>query len=118
MQNDLEPRVAELERLMREHAHNGFYGGLIDLKNTFGALKTITVAGDLTNQLASYPTKFSDQVFIDATTAILKLYIYDTASKVWKDMVLSGKSGTNAYNLALAGGGSVLLTFTDGILTS
>ncbi len=85
----MEERIAKLEQQMREHYHNGVVGRQIDIENTVGFIKTVTVATELTRILASTPRKFTEQILIDTTTATKKLYVYDTIGKVWRSTTIA-----------------------------
>jgi hypothetical protein len=85
----MEQRIALLEQQMREHTHNGFLGGEIDIKNIRGTFRTITVAADLTKILAAGVTRLADQIVIDTTTGTKKLYVYDTVGAVWRSCTIS-----------------------------
>lgn len=85
----LQDRVTQLERKLQEHNHNGLNGGLVRFDNIDGSIRTITVATDLTNILASTPRKISEQILIDTTTATKKLYIYDMVGGVWRSATLT-----------------------------
>lgn len=82
-------RLEELERQMREHAHNGFYGTEVDLRNIRNMVQTVTVAADLTKILAGKPTRFIDQFLIDTSTGTKKLYVYDGVGAVWRSTTIA-----------------------------
>ncbi len=82
-------RLEALETQMREHTHNGFYGGEVSINNLRGVIKTVTVAADLTKFLATNPLRFVDQFLIDTTTGTKKLYVYDGVGAVWRSTTIS-----------------------------
>lgn len=86
---DIEQRLQNLEREMKEHHHNGVVGGPVEVRDLFGVLKTITIAGDLTNALATKPGRLIDQILIDTTTATKKLYVYDSVGNVWRSVTIA-----------------------------
>jgi hypothetical protein len=89
---DLEQRVLKLEAEMREHAHNGYVGGQIYVKNVWGLFQTVTTAGDLTIRLAGSPKSIYEQLFIDVSTGTKKLYIYDSTGAttgVWRSVTIA-----------------------------
>lgn len=87
--SNLENRIAMLEQQMREHYHDGFLGRQISVLNLIDVLKTVTVAAELTNILASKPKSLVEQLFIDTTTATKKLYIYDAVGSVWRSVTIA-----------------------------
>lgn len=87
--SNMEQRVQELERQMREHFHNGVEGQQIEFANLIGRIKTITVAADLTAILAQKPRDVSNQIIIDTTTATKKLYVYDATGDVWRSVTIA-----------------------------
>lgn len=85
----MEERIQKLEQEMREHYHNGVVGRQVDVRDLVGTLKTIIIAADLTNALASKPSRLIDQMFIDTTTATKKLYAYDSVGNVWRAVTIA-----------------------------
>lgn len=75
--NPLEQRVAELERKMREHAHDGFNGGQIYLRNLFGLFETVSAAP------TTVPKTTFDQIKIYVNGATYRLYWYDSVANTW-----------------------------------
>lgn len=86
---DLSNRIQFLEEQIKTHAHNGVIGGQINIQETFGLLKTVTVAGELTNITALPAKTLHEQIFIDTTTATKKLYIFDAPGNVWRSVTIA-----------------------------
>lgn len=74
---------------VQQQVHNGVDGSLVDFNDLIGLMKTVTVAGELTNILASKPSTIRDQILIDTTTATKKLYIYDAVGNVWRSVTIA-----------------------------
>lgn len=90
MQNEeLQRRIETLEQQMREHYHDGVLGRQINIQDTIGFIKTVTVVAELTSILASTPTRFTQQILIDTTTGTKKLYIYDIVGHVWRSVTIA-----------------------------
>jgi len=85
----IQQEIAEIKRTLQQHNHNGLNGGLVSFNDIDFTIKTVTVAGDLTNILASTPRRVSEQILIDTTTATKKLYIYDMVGKVWRSNTIA-----------------------------
>lgn len=85
----MELSIARMDSEYRQQIHNGVDGGLVDFSNLSGLIKTVTVAGELTNILASVPKSVKDQILIDTTTATKKLYIYDNVGYVWRSVTIA-----------------------------
>lgn len=85
----MELNIARMESDSRQQIHNGVDGGLVNFSNLSGLIKTVTVAGELTNILASVPKSVKDQILIDTTTATKKLYIYDNVGYVWRSVTIA-----------------------------
>lgn len=79
----------DFKNMMSQQIHNGVDGGLVDFNNLTGIIKTVTVAAELTNILASKPSIVRDQILIDTTTATKKLYIYDAVGNVWRSCTIA-----------------------------
>jgi uncharacterized protein with ATP-grasp and redox domains len=96
MPNELQQKIEELtqkisllEEQLKTHNHNGFIGNQIDIRETFGLLRTITVAGELTNVTAQPAKIFHEQMFIDTTTATKKLYVFDAVGNTWYSVTIT-----------------------------
>lgn len=85
----LRREVSAIYELLRSQTHNGGDGALVDFNNLTGLLKTVSVAGELTNALAGRPVVVRDQLFIDTTTATKKLYVYDAVGKTWYSVTIA-----------------------------
>lgn len=85
----LKREITLLQELLLSQTHNGGDGALVDFNNLTGLIKTISVAGELTNATAAKPTTVRDQLFIDTSTATKKLYIYDAVGKVWYSVTIA-----------------------------
>jgi len=72
-----------------QQTHNGVDGGLVDFRTLSGLIKTVTIAGELTNILASTPHTVTDQILIDTTTDTKKLYIYDAVGNAWRSCTIA-----------------------------
>lgn len=94
LKQDVEQLKRELEetkRSLAQHNHLGSNGNRIDFFDLVGHIRTITVAGDLTNILASKPRTIYEQILIDNTTGTKKLYVYDMDSGGigWKSVTIA-----------------------------
>lgn len=74
---DLEQRINELERQMREHNHDGFKGNQIYLKHIFGLFEVVSSAPTTT------PKTSYDQVKIYSSGGTFRLYVYDSVGGAW-----------------------------------
>lgn len=74
---DIEQRLQNLERQMREHAHDGFNGGQIYFKNLFGLFETVSVAP------TTVPKTTYDCIKVYTNGATYRLYWYDSVANVW-----------------------------------
>lgn len=79
----------DFKNMVSRQSHNGIDGGLVDFNNLSGLIKTVTVAAELTNIIASKPSTVRDQILIDTTTATKKLYIYDAAGNAWRSCTIA-----------------------------
>lgn len=81
----LQKRIETLEQQMKEHYHNGVVGRRVDIRDTVGFIKTITLSAELANIVlsANPPRKVWEQILIDTTTGTKKLYVYDTVGHTW-----------------------------------
>lgn len=70
-------RLENLEREMRQHAHDGFNGGQIFLKSLFGSIETVSTAP------TTVPKTFFDQFKIYVNGATYRFYWWDGLNNVW-----------------------------------
>lgn len=75
---NIEQRLQNLERQMREHSHNGFNGGQIFFKNLFGLFETVSEVPTTT------PKTTYDQIKIYSNSTTYRLYWYDSVNGVWR----------------------------------
>ena len=73
-----EQRLDMLEQQMREHTHNGFYGGLIPLSSLVDFIPTVSAAPTHT------PKSFLEQFRIYSNGATYRFYWYDITNKAWR----------------------------------
>jgi len=74
---DLLNRIQALETQMREHAHDGFHGGEVFIKNLWGAFEVVSVAP------TSTPNTMYEQIKIYVNGVTYRLYWYDTVGGAW-----------------------------------
>lgn len=77
---------------MRQQTHNGYDGGLIELRNLQGmffSTDNSTEFSRLTDTTARVPSTFGEQIFIYNNAGTYKLYIYEPVAKVWKNVTIA-----------------------------
>lgn len=77
---------------IRRQEHNGYDGGLIELRNLLGLFSSTSDATEfsrLTDTTARVPSRFGEQLFIYNNAGTYKLYIYEPVAKVWKSVTIT-----------------------------